>query len=65
MVDDESPCSALVTSGVLQNTVVGPLMFLMYVNDIADSASSTLQLFADDCLLYRVNKWEVDTCLLQ
>ena len=40
-------------------------MFLIYVNDIAESASSTLQLFADDCPLSRVNKLEVDTSQLQ
>ena len=39
-------------------------LFLINVNDIADSASSTLQLFADDCLLYRVIKSEVDTSKL-
>ena len=40
-------------------------MFLIYVNDIAESASSTLRLFADDGLLYRVIKWEDDTSQLQ
>ena len=34
-------------------------------NLFAESASSTLQLFADDCLLYRVIKSEVDTSQLQ
>ena len=38
-----------------------PLIFLIYVNDIADNATSTLQLFADDCMLYRVIKSEVGT----
>ena len=41
-------------------------MFLIYVNDITEEASSTLQLFADDCLLYiRVIKLQVDTSQLQ
>ena len=48
-----------------QGTVLGPLMFLIYVNDIADSISSTLRLFADDCPLYRVIKSEIDTSQLQ
>ena len=56
MIDGESSCSASVKSGVLQGTVLG---------DIAESASSTLQLFADDCVLYRVIKSEVDTSQLQ
>ena len=57
MIDGESSCSAPVTSGVPQGTFLGPLMFLIYVNDIAESASSTLRLFA---YLYRVIKSEVD-----
>ena len=42
-----------VKSGVPQGTVLGPLMFLIYINDIGDKVSSSLQLFADDCVLYR------------
>ena len=64
VIDGESSCSASVTSGVPQGTVLGPIMFLIYVNDIAESASSTLWLFADDSLLYGVIKSEVDTSQL-
>ena len=42
-----------VKSGVPQGTVLGPLMFLIYINDIGDRVSSNLWLFADDCILYR------------
>ena len=65
VVDGESSCSVSVTSGVPQGTVLGPLMFLIYINDIAESASSTLWLFADDCLLYRVIKsdWHLPTAM--
>ena len=42
-----------VRSGVPQGTVLGPLCFLLYINDISDSTSSVLRLFADDSLLYR------------
>ena len=37
----------------------------MYVNDITNIASSTLLLFADDCLLYRVIKSVEDTFQVQ
>jgi len=37
-----------------RGTVLGPLMCLLYINNIANEVSSSTCLFADDCLLYRV-----------
>ena len=43
-----------VTSEVPQSTVLGPLMFLLYINDINKNiTSSKLKLFADDCVIYK------------
>jgi len=42
-----------VTSGVPQGSVLGPLLFLAYVNDIWRNLESTIRLFADDCVIYR------------
>jgi len=42
-----------VTSGVPQGSVLGPLLFLAYVNDIGWNMESTIRIFGDDCVIYR------------
>ena len=42
----------MVKSGVPQGTVLGPLIFLTYINDIESQITSSIRHFADDCTLY-------------
>ena len=39
-------------SGVPQGTELGPLYFLLFVNDISNDITSNIKLLADDTLLY-------------
>ena len=54
-----------VTSGVPQGTVLGPLLFLVYINDMPEGINSTVRLFADDSLVYRIIRSIEDQTILQ
>ena len=56
---------AQVTSGVPQGTVLGTLLFLLYINDLSNNLKSSIKLFADDALLYGIVSSDVDDDQLQ
>ena len=67
LVEGHSSNPAPVASGVPQGTVLGPLLFLISINDINSNLSKNtfIRLFADDCLLYRIIETPSDSHQLQ
>ena len=64
VVDGEASDWCHVSSGIPQGIVIGPLLFLTFINDLPDSIQSNIHLFADDCLIYRsISKAEDQTIL--
>jgi len=42
-----------ITSGVPQGSVLGLLLFLVYINNVWKNIDSSIRLFIDDCIIYR------------
>ena len=54
-----------VTSGIAQGSVLGPLLFVLYISDLPDLTQTITFLFADDIKLFRPIMNRVDQSILQ
>ena len=66
-INKASSVSQSVLSGVRQGTVVGPILFIIYVNDMPDIVEKgiVLDLFVDDSKMYNAIKSVKDCLVLQ
>jgi len=65
LVNGEQSDATEVTSGVSQGTVLAPLLFLCFINDLPNNILSTVRLYADDVILYASNNSTEDCHKLQ
>ena len=54
VLNGKSSCWSFITTGVPQGSVLDPLFFLIYINDLVCNINSEAKLFADDTSLFTV-----------
>ena len=59
LINGKFSCFVDITSGVPQGSILGPLLFLIYFNDIVDGIGNHMFLFADDTTIISIDStWE-------
>ena len=63
VLDGQASDPVPVLSGVPQGSVLGPILFRIFINDLQDNIKSSVRLFTEDCVLYR-NIHSLQDCLI-
>ena len=54
VLNEQASSWVSIDGGVRQDFILGPLLFLIYINDLSDDLSTTVKLFADDTSLFSI-----------
>ena len=65
MIGDNSSEWVEVTSSVPQSSVLGPLIFTIFINDLPDHVKNKCKLYTDDCKLIGIIRESGDTISIQ
>ena len=52
MLNGQNSSWTNIHAGVPQGSILGPLLFLIYINDLLDNLTNNAKLFADDTSLF-------------
>ena len=65
VINGERSAWKKVFSGVPQGSVIGPTMFVLFINDMPEVVTSCIEMFADDAKVFKAMMTEQDRSDLQ